>query len=292
MTNDILNAIFLLFVLATLVAIIGLVCMHLYQIFEEPGLQKRMRQLRKPIQPWVTVLLYAHNDETTIEASLKSLLRSNYYCYDIVVVDDRSTDATAKRVQDFIASHQKISISLLRRRVKHTAQGALKAGYRKSKKGKIVVSLRAGTIVQSSFLKRAVATKQERPQIVLRVTEPIALESLSSIIQSLVNLVWHRSYKVQVSDVKNITFVNKPARVELIGPFVLAALIFTSIILKEGIVLWYSWLIVTGYVYAVIWLNEAKIRYKLRLTFSGLSALFLLPVASIVMALSQPHSRN
>lgn len=290
--SEVLGTLFLFFALATLLAIIVLICVHLYQIFEEPAIQKRMRQLRKPVQPWVTVLLYARNNEASIEASLKALLRSHYHHYDIVVVDDCSRDGTFLRVRNFITIHPESPVNYLHRRVHQTTRDALKAGYRKSKKGKVVISLQAGTLVSPSFLKRAVAIKQQRMQLTMRVSEPVSTDSLSGIIQTLKNLVWHHMYQVQVSDAKNINAVKRQIQFDFLGVFILAAIILTSLAIHEAIIFWYSWLIVTSYVWAVIWLNEEKIRIKLRLTFSALSALFLLPVASIVMVFSQVRTRN
>jgi cellulose synthase/poly-beta-1,6-N-acetylglucosamine synthase-like glycosyltransferase len=290
--SEVLGTLFLFFALATLLAIIVLICVHLYQIFEEPAIQKRMRQLRKPVQPWVTVLLYARNNEASIEASLKALLRSHYHHYDIVVVDDCSRDGTFLRVRNFITIHPESPVNYLHRRVHQTTRDALKAGYRKSKKGKVVISLQADTLVSPSFLKRAVAIKQQRMQLTMRVSEPVSTDSLSGIIQTLKNLVWHHMYQVQVSDAKNINAVKRQIQFDFLGVFILAAIILTSLAIHEAIIFWYSWLIVTSYVWAVIWLNEEKIRIKLRLTFSALSALFLLPVASIVMVFSQVRTRN
>lgn len=290
--SDIGEAILLCAILGVLVIILVMVCLHLYQIFEEPGIQKRMRQLRKPVQPWVTVLLFTRNNDATVEASLKALVHSRYHQYDIVVVDDGSSDQTRTQLQEFIKNHPKITINHLRRRMRTSSDAALKAGYRKSKKGEVVISLKAGTIVPASFLKRAVAVKQQQTHCTMRVREPIAIDSFSSIVKTLRNLVWHHSRKVEVSDAKNITVLKDSVHVDFLGIIILGALIVASLLAHEVIIYWYSWLIVTSYVAAVIWLHEEKVRTKLSLSFSALSALFLLPVASIVMAFSQFHSRN
>lgn len=45
--------------------------------------------------PLVSILVAARNEERNIEAGLKTLLETDYPSYEIIVVDDRSTDATA-----------------------------------------------------------------------------------------------------------------------------------------------------------------------------------------------------
>lgn len=48
----------------------------------------------------VSILVPAHNEEVTIEATVRSLLTLDYRLYEIVVVDDGSTDDTAQVLQD------------------------------------------------------------------------------------------------------------------------------------------------------------------------------------------------
>jgi 1,2-diacylglycerol 3-beta-glucosyltransferase len=61
--------------------------------------QKRMDLKRpKPVNtaytPTVSIVIAAFNEEVVIEETLRALLRLNYPAYDILVMDDRSTDAT------------------------------------------------------------------------------------------------------------------------------------------------------------------------------------------------------
>lgn len=256
--------IFLCMALVTLVVIIALVLVHLYEIFEEPSIKKRMRRLRKPVQPWVTVLLYGRSGQGGIDQSLKALLRSNYHHFDIVIVDDASHDATK----------------------------ALAKGYDKSRKGEIVISLQAGTIVKPSFIKRAVATKGERRQITMRIYEPVRLESLTEIFQSLNNSLWRRVQKARVGDASNILLAKNATRVDFIITLFFVAIVSVGLAVNEPAILWYSWLIVTSYLIAAIWLREDGIKTKLKLTFSAFSALFILPVSSIIVRLSQFRTRN
>ena len=62
----------------------------------------------------VTIVVPAYNEEVTIEASIRSLLALDYKLYEIVVVDDGSSDDTSKVVRD--AFHmQQISRSIQRK---------------------------------------------------------------------------------------------------------------------------------------------------------------------------------
>ena len=48
----------------------------------------------------VSVIVPAHNESVTIKATIESLLELDYPLYEIVVVDDGSTDDTSKKVRE------------------------------------------------------------------------------------------------------------------------------------------------------------------------------------------------
>lgn len=274
-----------------LVLVMVIICINLYEIFEEPAIQKRMRQLRKPVQPWVTVLLYTRDNQATIKGSLKALVKNNYQNYDIVVVNDRSKDDTLEKVKEFTSTHPKSLIVLVNRRKRNTAKAALEAGYRKSKHGKIIISLRADTIVKADFIKRAVATKDAHEYVTLRLQNTSSASTLGEIIYSLSNIVWLHSKKATVSDSKHILPVQLEVRPDFIAVLLFIGLISVSIITNETIIIWYGWIIVTSYLLAGIWLHPEGLITKIKLSFSAVSALFLLPVSSFIQAVSQFHSR-
>lgn len=262
--SELLGTIFLSISLLSLLTIIVLIFIHLYQIFEEPSVQKKMRKLRKPMQPWVTVLLYSRNNEAQTRNSLKALLRSQYHNFDIVIVDDHSGN---------------------------TAE-ALRKGYRKSQRGKVVISLQAGVIVPPLFIKRAVVLKGERRQISLRIARPLLTNSLAQIINSLNNSLWQSANKVRVSGAKNILSPYTTLRVDFFITVLFIGIVSLSLVTNELTIIWYSWLIFTSFLLATIWLNEEKVPTKIQLSFSAISALFLLSVARPAVWLSQFSSRN
>jgi len=51
-------------------------------------------------EPLVTILVPAYNEETVIEASIRSLLELDYPAYDVLVIDDGSTDNTYARAAE------------------------------------------------------------------------------------------------------------------------------------------------------------------------------------------------
>jgi|GEM_PF-2696319 len=262
--SEVITTLFLFTALLTLFAIVIFIFLHLYEIFEEPNIQARMRKLRKPVQPWVTVLLYSHNDEKDIEPSVKALLRSNYHNFDIVVIHDSS----------------------------HDNKQALKKGYSKSQKGKIVITLQAGVIVPPSFIKRAVATKGVYLRSVLSVDVPIQVNSLTNIIKSLNSIFGQQTQKVQVGDASNIVGIKKRVSLEFLIVLFFTGITALSIVTHEPIAIWYGWLIYTAYMFSLVWLGTEKVNVKIKLSFSAFSAFFVLPVAYLPLLLSQFRTRN
>ncbi len=54
----------------------------------------------------VSIIVPAYNEEVTIEASVRSLLALDYKLYEIIVVDDGSSDATSRIMREVFQMHQ------------------------------------------------------------------------------------------------------------------------------------------------------------------------------------------
>lgn len=61
----------------------------------------RLRPRRVAEQPFVSVVVPARNEERTLEPLLQSLLAQEYPSYEVIVVNDRSTDRTAEILASF-----------------------------------------------------------------------------------------------------------------------------------------------------------------------------------------------
>ena len=51
--------------------------------------------------PWVSVLIPAHNEAEVIADTLEAVCRIDYPHFEVLVIDDGSTDGTARRVEAF-----------------------------------------------------------------------------------------------------------------------------------------------------------------------------------------------
>lgn len=67
------------------------------------------------IYPFVSIIVPAYNEEEVIRSSLSSLLELRYPYYEIVAVDDGSTDATYERMKEFEGNHYGVKVSVFRK---------------------------------------------------------------------------------------------------------------------------------------------------------------------------------
>jgi chlorobactene glucosyltransferase len=60
--------------------------------------------------PFVSICVPARNEEKKIARCLDSLISQNYPSFEIIVVDDRSTDATAEIIESFVAKDARVKL--------------------------------------------------------------------------------------------------------------------------------------------------------------------------------------
>ena len=65
--------------------------------------------------PLVSVFVPAHNEAENIEAALESLLTLDYPCFEVIVVDDGSTDDTYERALPFAGTYDRCTLRVYRK---------------------------------------------------------------------------------------------------------------------------------------------------------------------------------
>lgn len=107
----------------------------------------------------ISVIIPAHNEEKYIEKCLSSLLNQTYRNYEIIVVNDGSTDRTEKIVKLFQKKDKRIK--LLSFDKGHSAAFARNRGAEIAK-GEILVFVDADQFVKRDFLKRIAKNFQNK----------------------------------------------------------------------------------------------------------------------------------
>jgi cellulose synthase/poly-beta-1,6-N-acetylglucosamine synthase-like glycosyltransferase len=62
---------------------------------------KMCKQSKSSLQPLVSIIVAARNEEKTIGSLIECLLKQTYANYEIIIINDRSTDSTAAIISDF-----------------------------------------------------------------------------------------------------------------------------------------------------------------------------------------------
>jgi len=266
----------------------------------ERKLRQAMRRLRNPHLPRATVLVYGKNQAEALEKTVRQVRRSRYGSYDIVVVDDRSTDDTAVRIKKYIGSLKGGSgIQLLQRRADGTKMDAYRAAYRKSRRGEIIICLNAGDEVDSLLIKRVVASRGERQKWEAKTSIREESEGLDALIKGLRKVYWNHPAKIRAYAPTALRRSEKEVRdmnVRAVATGIqmaLLAILLIGIATWGFITLWYAWILCSLYTLALIWIQyEVPASQKWKFSFSVPSALFLIPVATVVQGVLQLRIRK
>jgi peptidoglycan-N-acetylglucosamine deacetylase len=111
--------------------------------------RRRLQLAPSSWQPSVSILVPAYNEARVIGKSLEALLQSHYSKYEVIVIDDGSTDRTAQVVQEY-SSDPRIRLVV---REHEGKSRALNAGIQEAR-GEIVVTTDADTLLDPDFIPR------------------------------------------------------------------------------------------------------------------------------------------
>lgn len=104
--------------------------------------RRRLTHAGETYRPPLTVIVPAYNEEMVIEATLTSLLISDYDNFEIIVVDDGSTDRTSDVVREKFSGEPRVRLFTVANAGK---ANALNYGLRHAK-GEVVIALDADTV--------------------------------------------------------------------------------------------------------------------------------------------------
>ena len=136
------NIIALLFLFTTIISVFRILFLGFF-VFKSKRKQDLYGQDVEDFEPFVSVLVPSYNEEKVIRRTIENLLLSTYKNFEIVVIDDGSTDKTAEIANEFAAKNNKIRVLKKENGGKFTA---LNLGFEDSK-AEIIVTIDADTIV-------------------------------------------------------------------------------------------------------------------------------------------------
>src|SRR5438105_3682600 len=104
--------------------------------------------------PFISIIVPAYNEAEVIQPSLSSLLELKYPYYEIIAIDDGSTDRTYEKMKEFEGNHYGVNVSVFRKENSGKAD-TLNYGIRRSK-AQIVVCMDSDSRLTPEALRYAV----------------------------------------------------------------------------------------------------------------------------------------
>ena len=148
-------------------AIIFLVMfMALYMIYMYIAVKHQRRKLRKNpvvynenLAPFISILIHCHNEAVVIKETVENILNVDYENYEIIVIDDRSTDDTKDAVLELEKKYDKVK-ALIRDKNAYPGKSAVLNDAIKLAKGEAYLVFDADAKIKPNFIK-TLLTKYE-----------------------------------------------------------------------------------------------------------------------------------
>ena len=137
-------------------------CMVIYGLYSIAATKYQKRKLKKnpPIindnyKPFVSIMVPAHNEEYVIENTIKNIFNIDYPNFELIVIDDRSTDNTADVLHELANKYNNLKI-LIREKDAFPGKSAVLNDALKLAKGEAILVFDADATVESDFLNKLV----------------------------------------------------------------------------------------------------------------------------------------
>ena len=76
--------------------------------YQKRKLKKHPPVINENYKPFVSIMIPAHNEEYVIANTVENILNIDYPNFEIIVIDDRSDDNTAKVVNDLATKYKNV----------------------------------------------------------------------------------------------------------------------------------------------------------------------------------------
>ena len=137
-------------------------CMVVYGLYSIAATKYQKRKLKKhPIvvnenyKPLVTVMIPAHDEETVISNTVENILSMDYPNFEIIVIDDRSSDNTASVIKDLETKHEQVR-ALIREKDAFPGKSAVLNDALKIAQGEAILVFDADATVEPDFLNKLI----------------------------------------------------------------------------------------------------------------------------------------
>jgi len=112
--------------------------------------------------PFVSILVPAHNEADTLDAAVRSLAGLNYERYELVLIDDCSSDNTLAMMADLKAQWPAVSMTIVALPVNQGKANALNEGL-KAARGDYIVGIDADSLLAPDAVTQLITTLTSQP---------------------------------------------------------------------------------------------------------------------------------
>ena len=137
-------------------------CMTVYGLYSVAATMYQKRKLKKHPQvinenykPFVTIMIPAHNEEAVIANTVENIRSIDYPNFEIIVIDDRSTDNTANVINDLANKYEDV-VAFIRDKDAFPGKSAVLNDAFKIAKGDAVLVFDADATVEPDFLNKLI----------------------------------------------------------------------------------------------------------------------------------------
>ena len=137
-------------------------CMVIYGLYSIAATKYQKRKLKKhpPVinenfKPFVSIMIPAHNEESVIENTVRNILNIDYPNFEIIVIDDRSTDNTASVIKDLESREERVK-ALIRDTEAFPGKSAVLNDALAHAKGEAILVFDADATVEPDFLTKLI----------------------------------------------------------------------------------------------------------------------------------------
>ena len=168
-------------------------CMVTYGLYSIAATKYQKRKLKKhpPIinesyKPFVSIMVPAHNEEYVIANTVENILKLDYPNFEIIVIDDRSTDNTANVVRELELKHEKV-VAFIRSNDAFPGKSAVLNDAMEFAKGDAILVFDADATVEPDFLNKLIRDKEHLTRRINYLTQE-EQDKLEFIIKILKNI--------------------------------------------------------------------------------------------------------
>ncbi len=172
--------------------------MSAYMFYMYIAIKHQKRKLRKNppsceclYKPFVSIMVPCHNEEDVIEDTVKNISALDYSDFEIILIDDRSTDSTPEIIKKLEEKFDKVKI-LLRKEGDFPGKSAVLNDAMKIAKGDAILVFDADAKIQPDFLKKMI--------IKLEPKDVGAVQARKNIINAKQNFLTACQYNEYVMD--------------------------------------------------------------------------------------------